>query len=81
MLDELDGRLEIVKEAVDVGEEDLDGAAGAEKVGDFDDRDEVGAVGTAGCCCACLREISYVGWWVGRGDVYPSRFLEDGSGS
>ena len=48
MGDELDGGFEVVQEAVDVGEEDLDGAAGAEEVRDFEDWYEVAAVGAAG---------------------------------
>lgn len=51
--DELEGGFEVVEEAVDVGEEDLYGAAGAQEVGDFEDGDEVAAVGAAGCGCSC----------------------------
>ena len=46
--DELDGGFEVVEEAVDVGEEDLNGAAGAEEVRDFENGYEVAAVGAAG---------------------------------
>lgn len=48
-VDEFDGRFEVVEEAVDVGEEDFDVAAGAQEVGEFDDGDEVAAVRAAGC--------------------------------
>ncbi|KAI3488013.1 hypothetical protein L1887_47982 [Cichorium endivia] len=45
---ELDGRLEVVKEGVDVGKEDLDLDAGAEEVGDLGEGHEVADVRTAG---------------------------------
>lgn len=46
---ELEGGFEVVEEAVDVGKEDLHGAAGAQEVGDLEDGDEVAAVRAAGC--------------------------------
>lgn len=54
-LNELDGRFEVVEEAVDVGEEDLDFAAGLEEVGNFYNGDEVATVRSACCCCACKK--------------------------
>ena len=48
MLDQLDGRLEVVEEAVDVGQENSDVATRGEELGDLDCRDEVAAVGPAG---------------------------------
>ena len=68
MGDELDGGFEVVEEAVDVGEEDLDGAAGAEEVRDLEDGHEVAAVGTAGGG----------GSWGGRGMVSHTCIVLDG---
>lgn len=53
-VDEVDGRFEVVEEAVDVCEEDFDVAARAEEVGEFYDGAEVAAVWAAGCCGACI---------------------------
>ena len=50
VVNELDGRLEVVEECMDVGEEDLYVAAGAEKVGELDQGYEVGGMGSASCC-------------------------------
>lgn len=44
MLYELQRRLEVVEEAVDIGEEDGDVATGREQLGDFYGRDGIGGV-------------------------------------
>lgn len=59
---ELEGGFEVVEEAVDVGEEDLHGAAGAQEVGDFEDGDEVAAVRAAGCGRSCGGGGGMVSW-------------------
>lgn len=43
---------DVVEKAMDIGKEDFDFAAGAQEVGDFDDRDEVSTVWSASCCGA-----------------------------
>ena len=48
VFDELDRSLEVVEEAMNVGEEDGDMAAGGEELGDFDGGGEVAAVRAAG---------------------------------
>jgi hypothetical protein len=48
--DQLEGCLQVVEEAVDVGEEDGDIAAGGEELGDLDGGDEVAAMRAARRC-------------------------------
>ena len=48
MVDEVERGFQVVQKAVDVGEEDLDGAAGAQEVGDFQQGHKVRAVRPAG---------------------------------
>jgi hypothetical protein len=48
LLDQVDGRFEVVEEAVDVGQQDCYFAAGGEELGDFQHRHEVAAVRLAG---------------------------------
>lgn len=48
-LDQLDGGFQVVEEAVDVGEQDRDMAAGGQVLGDFDGGDKVAAVRAASC--------------------------------
>lgn len=48
-LDQLDGGLEVVEEAVDVGKEDRHMAASGEVLGNLDGGNKVAAVRTAGC--------------------------------
>lgn len=62
--DELEGGFEVVEEAVDVGEEDLHGAAGAQEVCDLEDGYEVAAVWAAGGGCSCGWR-SMVNWMDG----------------
>lgn len=45
---QLDGRLQVIEEAVDIGEQDRDMAAGGQVLGDFDGGDKVAAVRAAG---------------------------------
>lgn len=76
-LDQLDGRFEVVEEAMDVGEEDLDSAAGAQEMGDLEHGDEVAAMRPPGGCRACEISMSVTKWAakLERGGLcwYPSR--------
>ena len=75
VFDEFDGGFEIVEEAVDVGEEDLDAAAGAEEGGDFEHGDEVAAVRAPGGCRAWRGGVrggrKRVEGWAGGGRGVP----------
>lgn len=62
MLDELEGRLEVVEEAVDVGEEDGDVAPRGQQLGDLYGRDRIGSVwlprGRGALVIATVRTVS-----------------------
>lgn len=47
-LDQLDGRFQVIEEAVDIGEQDRDMAAGGQVLGDFDCGDKVATVRATG---------------------------------
>jgi hypothetical protein len=63
VVDELEGCLEVVEEAVNIGEEDGDVAAGGEKLGDLEGGGEVAAVRAAGGCSAYNGERLEVRYW------------------
>lgn len=54
-VDELDGSFEVVEEAMDVGEEDLDCTASAKEMCELQDRNEVAAMWSA--CCRGAYEV------------------------
>ncbi len=52
-VDQLNGCFEVVEEAMNIREEDLDRTTGAEEVCEFQYGDKVAAVGSTCCRCAC----------------------------